>query len=187
MANGFGAPAAKRTVGCRHDAKLGSRRIFAPQFKLQVLDSYRHDSDCRGNQRATARKYGIHRRQIQKWLQAESALRGAAVRQQTRPRAPSPPARPVDLSLRRPASPEHLEQHPAAWDLSLRRKCGYEPEAPPPPPPPPAAPRVLRLFRPYLPEDNFEYIPLVASVAPLSPASPSSSLDDYRRYGPPVS
>ncbi|XP_039288393.1 uncharacterized protein LOC111047642 [Nilaparvata lugens] len=54
---------------------IGSRRIFAPHFKLQVLDSYRRDSDCMGNQRATARKYGIHRRQIQKWLQMESQLR----------------------------------------------------------------------------------------------------------------
>ncbi|XP_052873094.1 muscle segmentation homeobox [Anopheles cruzii] len=56
-------------------AKMGSRRIFTPQFKLQVLDSYRNDGDCKGNQRATARKYGIHRRQIQKWLQVESNLR----------------------------------------------------------------------------------------------------------------
>lgn len=56
---------------------MGSRRIFAPQFKLQVLDSYRKDADCRGNQRATARKYGIHRRQIQKWLQVEASLRTA--------------------------------------------------------------------------------------------------------------
>ncbi|RZF37932.1 hypothetical protein LSTR_LSTR005432 [Laodelphax striatellus] len=54
---------------------IGSRRIFAPHFKLQVLDSYRRDSDCMGNQRATARKYGIHRRQIQKWLQMETQLR----------------------------------------------------------------------------------------------------------------
>ncbi|XP_053684192.1 uncharacterized protein LOC128734172 [Sabethes cyaneus] len=58
--------------------KMGSRRIFTPQFKLQVLDSYRNDGDCKGNQRATARKYGIHRRQIQKWLQVESNLRSAA-------------------------------------------------------------------------------------------------------------
>ncbi|XP_021706587.1 uncharacterized protein LOC110678272 [Aedes aegypti] len=58
--------------------KMGSRRIFTPQFKLQVLDSYRNDSDCKGNQRATARKYGIHRRQIQKWLQVENNLRSAA-------------------------------------------------------------------------------------------------------------
>lgn len=56
---------------------MGSRRVFAPQFKLQVLDSYRKDADCRGNQRATARKYGIHRRQIQKWLQVEASLRTA--------------------------------------------------------------------------------------------------------------
>lgn len=55
--------------------KMGSRRIFSPHFKIQVLESYRNDSDCKGNQRATARKYGIHRRQIQKWLQCETALR----------------------------------------------------------------------------------------------------------------
>lgn len=42
---------------------------------VKVLDSYRQDSDCQGNQRATARKYGIHRRQIQKWLQTETSLR----------------------------------------------------------------------------------------------------------------
>lgn len=57
--------------------KMGSRRIFTPQFKLQVLESYRNDSDCKGNQRATARKYNIHRRQIQKWLQCESSLRSS--------------------------------------------------------------------------------------------------------------
>lgn len=60
-------------------AKMGSRRIFPAQFKLQVLSSYRNDSDCRGNQRATARKYGIHRRQIQKWLQCEEQLRSNVV------------------------------------------------------------------------------------------------------------
>ncbi|KAG7188048.1 hypothetical protein KM043_013214 [Ampulex compressa] len=58
---------------------MGSRRIFAPAFKLKVLDSYRNDIDCRGNQRATARKYGIHRRQIQKWLQCEDNLRNSCV------------------------------------------------------------------------------------------------------------
>lgn len=59
--------------------KMGSRRIFPAQFKLQVLNSYRNDSDCKGNQRATARKYGIHRRQIQKWLQCEANLRSSVV------------------------------------------------------------------------------------------------------------
>lgn len=57
--------------------KMGSRRIFSAQFKLTVLDSYRMDADCKGNQRATARKYGIHRRQIQKWLQNETNLRSS--------------------------------------------------------------------------------------------------------------
>lgn len=69
----------KRQVKSVREGKgMGSRRIFSPHFKLQVLDSYRHDADCRGNQRATARKYGIHRRQIQKWLQMESTLRCTA-------------------------------------------------------------------------------------------------------------
>ncbi|XP_076292724.1 uncharacterized protein LOC143214965 [Lasioglossum baleicum] len=64
--------ATRKSVGV-----MGSRRIFAPAFKLKVLDSYRNDIDCRGNQRATARKYGIHRRQIQKWLQCEDNLRNS--------------------------------------------------------------------------------------------------------------
>lgn len=65
--------------GCKSEGKtgIGSRRIFPPHFKLQVLDSYRNDADCKGNQRATARKYGIHRRQIQKWLQVENVLRNS--------------------------------------------------------------------------------------------------------------
>ncbi|XP_011299531.1 uncharacterized protein brk [Fopius arisanus] len=63
---------ARKTVGV-----MGSRRIFAAAFKLKVLDSYRSDIECRGNQRATARKYGIHRRQIQKWLQCEKNLRSS--------------------------------------------------------------------------------------------------------------
>ncbi|XP_078045835.1 uncharacterized protein LOC144474623 [Augochlora pura] len=67
-----GTTATRKSVGV-----MGSRRIFAPAFKLKVLDSYRNDIDCRGNQRATARKYGIHRRQIQKWLQCEDNLRSS--------------------------------------------------------------------------------------------------------------
>lgn len=63
--------------GVANSPKMGSRRIFTPQFKLQVLESYRSDPDCKGNQRATARKYNIHRRQIQKWLQCESSLRSS--------------------------------------------------------------------------------------------------------------
>lgn len=69
------APSATSKSPTSGTTKMGSRRIFTPQFKLQVLESYRNDSDCKGNQRATARKYGIHRRQIQKWLQCEDNLR----------------------------------------------------------------------------------------------------------------
>lgn len=61
----------------------GSRRIFPASFKIKVLDSYRHDKDCLGNQRATARKYGIHRRQIQKWLQCEQDLRNSCANSNT--------------------------------------------------------------------------------------------------------
>ncbi|KAG8236573.1 hypothetical protein J437_LFUL015759 [Ladona fulva] len=63
--------------GACSDVFFGGRRMFSANFKLRVLDSYRQDPDCKGNQRATARKYGIHRRQIQKWLQVESCLRTA--------------------------------------------------------------------------------------------------------------
>lgn len=84
MAHGINT-SLKRGAGglvCKNEGKagIGSRRIFAPQFKLQVLDSYRNDVDCKGNQRATARKYGIHRRQIQKWLQVENNLRNSVIK-----------------------------------------------------------------------------------------------------------
>lgn len=52
------------------------------------MDSYRQDSDCQGNQRATARKYGIHRRQIQKWLQTENSLRLAVQQAAGTPKPP---------------------------------------------------------------------------------------------------
>jgi hypothetical protein len=45
-----------------------TRRIFSPAFKQTVLEAYVSDPQCTGNQRATARKFGIHRRQVQKWL-----------------------------------------------------------------------------------------------------------------------
>ncbi|XP_059619798.1 uncharacterized protein LOC132263822 [Phlebotomus argentipes] len=77
--SGSTSPAAAKSVTLSGATKMGSRRIFTPQFKLQVLDSYRKDHDCKGNQRATARKYGIHRRQIQKWLQCESNLRSSVM------------------------------------------------------------------------------------------------------------
>ncbi|RZB38629.1 BrkDBD domain containing protein [Asbolus verrucosus] len=173
---------------------IGSRRIFAPHFKLQVLDSYRNDADCKGNQRATARKYGIHRRQIQKWLQVEGNLRSSVGDGPGRPeaprsgrlrddearvpalspapldftaaRAPPDPAAPIDLSLKRPASPAAsapatycppsplrapsplslARPHPDVWDLSTKRKCDSD-----------CAPKPVKLFKPYL--DDVEDAP----------------------------
>lgn len=87
----------KKVTKAREGRGAGSRRIFSPHFKLQVLDSYRRDSDCRGNQRATARKYGIHRRQIQKWLQMESTLRCNA--------EVGPPEAALNLARQRDSSP----------------------------------------------------------------------------------
>lgn len=106
-----------------HGRVMGSRRIFAPQFKLQVLDSYRQDADCKGNQRATARKYGIHRRQIQKWLQMESHLRsitsgsGGSTGSVSSPQPHSPAASP------RP-SPSPSQVHPIAMaGMALNLSC----------------------------------------------------------------
>ena len=90
----------KKTVSkiVRESKGAGSRRIFSPVFKLQVLDSYRQDADCQGNQRATARKYGIHRRQIQKWLQMETNLR-LSVQQSNVTALNLSPARQSDASV----------------------------------------------------------------------------------------
>ncbi|CAK1599543.1 unnamed protein product [Parnassius mnemosyne] len=178
----------------RPEGRAGSRRIFPPQFKLQVLEAYRRDAQCRGNQRATARKFGIHRRQIQKWLQAEPALRAALLRRAPQPapspppysagspesaRLPSPPppppaALPTPVSLPTPmqvttpiATPIPIPPPSSTEpiDLSLRRL------SPPPAPVPTYAPPVLeppkkpfKLFRPYLLEDEDEKRPAVASL-----------------------
>lgn len=170
------APAPDR----RPEGRAGSRRIFPPQFKLQVLEAYRRDAQCRGNQRATARKFGIHRRQIQKWLQAEPALRAALLRRAPQP-APSPPpyaagspesARlpssppptpvlsavslpttvPMPTPLPQPvtAPPPHLAE---PIDLSVRRASPPPAlqSAPVPPLSAPSPPRKpFKLFRPYL-------------------------------------
>lgn len=103
MAHGLNAMLKRgtNTLNCKSDGKtgIGSRRIFAPQFKLQVLDSYRKDADCKGNQRATARKYGIHRRQIQKWLQVENNLRNSVIKSKCGELIVSPEARKCGLEL----------------------------------------------------------------------------------------
>ncbi|XP_055534600.1 homeobox protein 13 [Wyeomyia smithii] len=91
--------------------KMGSRRIFTPQFKLQVLDSYRNDGDCKGNQRATARKYGIHRRQIQKWLQVENNLRSAAANSSSNGATSTMKINLMSNSGNHPHHPQPQQQH----------------------------------------------------------------------------
>ncbi|CAH2100202.1 unnamed protein product [Euphydryas editha] len=173
----------------RSEGRAGSRRIFPPQFKLQVLDAYRRDAQCRGNQRATARKFGIHRRQIQKWLQAEPALRAALLRRAPQP-APSPPPYSVGSpeSARLPSPPPAPTALPSAVqvhtplpapvpvippsaepiDLSVRRltpvATSVSSYASPtvPEQPPPRKP--FKLFRPYLLEDDEEKRPALASL-----------------------
>jgi len=125
-------PKEKKCSGVRCEGRvMGSRRIFAPQFKLQVLDSYRQDADCKGNQRATARKYGIHRRQIQKWLQMENHLRSitgavvgaAAVGSVAETKAAMPPSPPPALPRTAPAPATTPTPPQPALNLS------YEPAA----------------------------------------------------------
>ena len=54
-----------------------NRRSYSLEFKVAVLDSYYHDPQTKLNQRKTALKYGVNRRQIQKWLAQEETLRGS--------------------------------------------------------------------------------------------------------------
>jgi transposase-like protein len=54
-----------------------NRRSYSLEFKVAVLDSYYNDPETRMNQRKTAIKFGVNRRQIQKWLAQEETLRGS--------------------------------------------------------------------------------------------------------------
>ncbi|XP_034840864.2 spermatogenesis-associated protein 21-like [Maniola hyperantus] len=172
----------------RSESRAGSRRIFPPQFKLQVLDAYRRDTQCRGNQRATARKFGIHRRQIQKWLQAEPALRAALLRRAPQPapspppysvgspesaRFPSPPPAPANLPTTvavptpLPAPIPVLPPTTEPIDLSMRRLSAapvsvlsYAPSSVPEQPQPR---KPFKLFRPYLLDED-EKRPSLASL-----------------------
>ncbi|XP_023951275.2 atherin-like [Bicyclus anynana] len=202
------APAPER----RADARAGSRRIFPPQFKLQVLDAYRRDAQCRGNQRATARKFGIHRRQIQKWLQAEPALRAALLRRAPQPapspppycvgspesaRLPSPPPAPaapptpvaVAVPTPLPAPIPVIAPATEPIDLSVRRLA-----APAPPPSAPEPRKPFKLFRPYLLDDCARRPALaalpaggarVSAFVPVQSAA-ACSLACAPRWGPPA-
>jgi len=87
------------------------RRIYPTPFKLHVLDCYRRDAECRGNQRATARKFGIHRRQIQKWLQGEKLLRASLNNNELEPEDEDEQPIALDLCIK-PAIEERLQCDP---------------------------------------------------------------------------
>lgn len=54
---------------------LKQRHSYSLDFKLSAIECYYQDSVCKGNQRAVATKYNIHRRQVQKWLKQADELR----------------------------------------------------------------------------------------------------------------
>lgn len=58
-----------------YDQPPKHRQSYSLDFKLSAIECYYQDGMCRGNQRAVATKYNVHRRQVQKWLQQEEELR----------------------------------------------------------------------------------------------------------------
>ncbi|EFN68116.1 hypothetical protein EAG_10700, partial [Camponotus floridanus] len=118
---------------------MGTRRIFTTAFKIKVLDSYRHDKDCRQNQRATARKYGIHRRQIQKWLQCEEQLRSSVENGNAGTASTISPAGPQSDGTMTEVTGNTVTPATPALNLNLARQHGDElttQQGPPPPHPP---------------------------------------------------
>lgn len=192
MANGL------NSIVKRTGEKMGSRRIFTAHFKLQVLDSYRCDSDCKGNQRATARKYGIHRRQIQKWLQAEKSLRtsvGAGgntdgeaatldcARQggahacvaisrdhvTTIQNGASTEKIPMDLTIKKSENTERLSTE--VLDLTCRKRTHeINPVQEPPV-------KTVKLFKPYLLNDDDK--DKTKATSSISPAIVTATIDPY--------
>ncbi|XP_028176751.1 proline-rich protein 36-like, partial [Ostrinia furnacalis] len=160
----------------RPEGRAGSRRIFPPQFKLQVLEAYRRDAQCRGNQRATARKFGIHRRQIQKWLQAEPTLRAALLRRAPQP-APSPPpyAAGSPESARLPSPPPAVVPTPIQVPTPLPASL---PPAMPVPIPTAAEPIDLSVRRPSPPPT------LHASITQTVPSAPEPPRKPYTLFRP---
>lgn len=130
---------------------MGTRRIFTTAFKIKVLDSYRHDKDCRQNQRATARKYGIHRRQIQKWLQCEEQLRSSVENGNAGTASTISPAGPQSDGTMTEVTGNTVTPATPALNLNLARQHGDElttQQGPPPPHPPhgsaPSSPQYSR-------------------------------------------
>lgn len=186
-------PSSVHRQNTRKVGVMGSRRIFPPSFKLKVLYSYRHDVDCRGNQRATARKYGIHRRQIQKWLQCEENLKSCAENGNTRPSSTSTTdssasvskadsATATEAAAAGPAAGAAAIPAASALNLNVARLHGDELTTQQRSSPPPASPPHLPLCGASPPAQH-RTVPqsaLLQSMVRYSPYSPPS--DQHHRH-----
>merc|ERR1719431_2044007 len=91
-----------------------NRRSYSLEFKVAVLDSFYHDPETRLNQRKTAIKYGVNRRQIQKWLAQEETLRGSVGAGYTQ-----------NHSLGQVPTPPSTQESPLSPYLSYQSKIDY--------------------------------------------------------------
>ncbi|CAG7732592.1 unnamed protein product [Allacma fusca] len=79
-------------TGTSGGGNSSARRIFTAEFKKSVVDAFTHDPECIGNQRATARKFRIHRRQVQKWIQQRSPVKVSSSDDPPNTEVPLPPS-----------------------------------------------------------------------------------------------
>ncbi|XP_014210713.1 uncharacterized protein LOC106641017 [Copidosoma floridanum] len=170
---------------------MGSRRIFPPSFKVKVLDSYRYDDDCKLNQRATARKFNIHRRQIQKWLQNEKTLResclnGVSTASSSSVAVPTA-SPPQDQSLlNQQYHPQSSEPTPVspALNLSLARLHGDELAAQQQPPPSPSTAQALAIHQQQHSPQQSDYQFRVSPAAATTLAVAATGYPDFKNSLP---
>merc|ERR1719412_3249422 len=103
-----------------------NRRSYSLEFKVAVLDSYYNDTQTRLNQRKTAIKYGVNRRQIQKWLAQEETLRGSVGAGYTQSHSLGQvPGQTPTASLPSPPSSKEDATSPLSTYLSYQSKIDY--------------------------------------------------------------
>ena len=103
-----------------------NRRSYSLEFKVAVLDSFYNDTETRLNQRKTAIKYGVNRRQIQKWLAQEETLRGSVGAGYTQSHSLGQvPGQTPTASLPSPPSSKEDATSPLSTYLSYQSKIDY--------------------------------------------------------------
>ena len=103
-----------------------NRRSYSLEFKVAVLDSFYKDAETRLNQRKTAIKYGVNRRQIQKWLAQEDTLRGSVGAGYTQSHSLGQvPGQTPTASLPSPPSSKEDATSPLSTYLSYQSKIDY--------------------------------------------------------------